>query len=291
MKRNIFVSLFVVLAVIFGVYVFWNKSQTGKFFPNTGVTPGTSTTTLDIPTSDFIQVTNPKPNDVIKSPAIVEGKARGTWYFEASFPAHVVDANNQVLGTSPIQAKGDWMTNDFVPFDGKISFESPTTATGFIVFQNDNPSGLIENFKEYRIPVRFETVLPVTTTVKVFFKNQLKLTKGQDDCTTVFSVERVVSSTAAIGRAAILELLKGVNASEKTNGYTTSLAGGVEIQNLTIENGVARVDFNSALDQSIGGSCRVAAIRAQITETLKQFPTVKTVIISRNSSVEDVLQP
>jgi len=45
------------------------------------------------------------------------------------------------------------------------------------------------------------------------------------------------------------------------------------------------------LEFQVGGSCRVAAISAQIMETLKQFPTVKDVIISINSRTEDILQP
>ncbi|MFH1582463.1 MAG: GerMN domain-containing protein, partial [bacterium] len=66
---------------------------------------------------------------------------------------------------------------------------------------------------------------------------------------------------------------------------------GVEINSLSIINGVARADFNEQLEYQAGGSCRVGAIRAQITETLKQFPTVNEVIISINGRIEDILQP
>lgn len=65
----------------------------------------------------------------------------------------------------------------------------------------------------------------------------------------------------------------------------------MKIQKLTIENNVARVDFDKQLEYQVGGSCRVAAIRAQITQTLKQFPTVKEVIISIDGRTEDILQP
>ena len=65
----------------------------------------------------------------------------------------------------------------------------------------------------------------------------------------------------------------------------------MRIQGLTIENGVAKVDFSEQLEFQVGGSCRVAAIRAQITDTLKQFPTVDSVVISIDGRTEDVLQP
>lgn len=35
---------------------------------------------------DLIVVDNPRPNSNIKSPLAIFGKARGIWFFEASFP-------------------------------------------------------------------------------------------------------------------------------------------------------------------------------------------------------------
>jgi len=60
---------------------------------------------------------------------------------------------------------------------------------------------------------------------------------------------------------------------------------------LTIENGVAKADFDPQLQFQVGGSCRVQAIRAEITQTLKQFPTVNEVFISVNGETELILQP
>lgn len=106
--------------------------------------------------SDLIRVTAPLPNAIVTSPLRVTGEATGLWYFEASFPVRVLDANGQELGVVPVQAIGDWMTEDFVPFNTEISFSAPTTATGTVVFEKDNPSGLSEHADELRIPVRFE---------------------------------------------------------------------------------------------------------------------------------------
>ncbi len=129
-----------------------------------------------------------------------------------------------------------------------------------------------------------------TMTVKVFFGNSI-LDPEVLDCKKNFPVERVIPKTLAVGRAALEELLKGPTESEKAKGYFTSINPGVKIQSLTIENGVARVDFNEQLEFQVGGSCRVAAIVSQIRETLKQFPTVDEVIISIDGRTEDILQP
>jgi len=110
-------------------------------------------------------------------------------------------------------------------------------------------------------------------------------------CNKVFPVEREVPKTQAVAGAALEELLKGSTDAEKEQGFFTSINPDVKIQKLSIENGIAKVEFDEQLEFQVGGSCRVAAIRAQITETLKQFPTVKSVIISIDGRTEDILQP
>ena len=86
--------------------------------------------------------------------------------------------------------------------------------------------------------------------------------------------------------------MKGPTEAEKASGYMTSINPGVEIQSVAISAaGKVRVDFDQTLQEGVGGSCRVGMIRWQITETLKQFPTVKEVVISINGNSEEILQP
>ena len=106
--------------------------------------------------SDIIQIDKPISNQAIKSPLLVTGKARGSWYFEASFPVQIYDANSVQLAAVPAQAQGDWMTEDFVPFKATLEFKKPTTATGTLVLKKDNPSGLPENDAEFRLLINFD---------------------------------------------------------------------------------------------------------------------------------------
>ena len=128
-----------------------------------------------------------------------------------------------------------------------------------------------------------------TVSLKVYFMNNTL--DPQVTCEKVFPVVRSVSATQAVGRAALTELLGGPTEAERTAGYSTTIPTGVRIQSLTIQDGIARVDFDATLERSVGGSCRVSAIRQQITETLKQFPTVQSVIISIDGRTQDILQP
>lgn len=236
---------------------------------------------------DLIRLKNPLPNSEIKSPVLIEGEARGNWYFEASFPIKLYDENNNIIAQAIAQAQSDWMTNDFVPFKTELIFSS-TSTNGFLVLERDNPSGLPENDDQLSLPVKI-LPNPEKIKIKIFFNND-KL-DPEISCNKVFPVEREISKTPAIARAALTELLSGPTNDDKNAGFTSSLNSDIIIQSLNIKNGTAYVDFNEQLERGVGGSCRVSAIRSQITETLKQFTSIEQVIISINGRSEDILQP
>ncbi|MEK7067027.1 MAG: GerMN domain-containing protein [Patescibacteria group bacterium] len=241
---------------------------------------------------DLIEVDSPLPNQEIESPLLVTGQARGYWFFEASFPVKLLDGNGKEIAVKPAEAQEEWMTEEFVPFKSTLEFKIPGTDFGTLVLEKDNPSGLPEKADELRVPVRFKQSSEVgqeTTKFKIYFSNS-KL-DSESVCVKVFPVAREIPKTQAVARAALEELLKGLTEKEKTDNYLTNINEGVKIQRLEIKDGVAKVDFNDKLEFQVGGSCRVAAISAQITETLKQFPTVKEAVISINGRTEDILQP
>jgi len=237
---------------------------------------------------DLIRVDNPRQNQTITSPLTITGQARGNWFFEAVFPIKLYDSDGSLLATAIAQTKSDWMTEEFVPFTAELEFKATGQGSGFLVLEKDNPSGLPEYDDQLQIPILFS---PELITVEVYFNTPETGGPPDFDCSEVAAVERQVVKTQAVGRAALEELLKGPSEAEKESGYLTSINPGVKIQSLIIENGIARVDFDEQLQFQVGGSCRVAAIRSQISKTLKQFPTVDEVIISINGRSEDILQP
>lgn len=241
--------------------------------------------------SDLIRVNSPRPNQTIQSPLVIEGEARGNWFFEASFPVQLIDENGEIVAQSNAQAQSDWMTDNFVSFKAKLDFPLSLSGKGTLILKKDNPSGLAQYDEEIKIPVILKPTESVK--IKVFFNNN-KL-DPEVSCNKVFPVEREIPKNEGIARVALEELLKGPTVEEKNDGYFSNINQGVKIQKLVIDpptgGGIAKVDFDEQLEFQVGGSCRVAAIRAEISETLKQFPTVKEVIISINSRTEDILQP
>lgn len=106
--------------------------------------------------SDLIVLYQPYANDILTSPLTMTGEARGTWYFEASFPVELQDVDGNVIAQGYAEAQSNWMTEDFVPFTATLTFTVPTGVTdGVLYLRKDNPSGLPANDDALYIPVQF----------------------------------------------------------------------------------------------------------------------------------------
>jgi spore germination protein GerM len=122
----------------------------------------------------------------------------------------------------------------------------------------------------------------------------------------VVPIQQRVPRTVRIGTAALNELLWGPPPPNLA-GFSTAIptpeevlrypgrasdwGERVRLRSLTIVDGVATADFSKELRAYGGGSLRVMLIRGQITQTLRQFPTVHTVRIAIEGQTEGVLEP
>ena len=235
----------------------------------------------------------PKEGDTLSSPFELKGKVKG-WFFEGSFPVYLTDKDGKPIIITdgvgegiPVKSIGDWMTSEYVSFDQKIGFVTDAT-DGFLVLQKDNPSDDRSLDEQVKIPVHFAP--QDTMRVNVYLGNSV-FNPNQVDCTQVYPVERVVPKSSKTATTALNELLKGVIGGESKDGYITSINPGVTLKSISVSAGTASVDFSSGLGDQVAGSCRVAAIRAEIEQTLKQFPTIQNVIISIDGVSEGILQP
>jgi len=162
MKRTI--SWFGTLALIIVIVAFLWTQRTHAPVVNDIATPPDVTTPptqkLSADTAQtatlMIEVTSPLQNAQVTSPLSITGRARGGWYFEASFPIELRDANNVLIAKTVGQSQGDWMTENFVPFTATITFPAqPTGSQGMLTFQNDNPSGEPQNSMMFDVLVTF----------------------------------------------------------------------------------------------------------------------------------------
>lgn len=97
----------------------------------------------------------PQPNDVVTSPLVIKGKAKGTWFFEGDFPVTLYYGVKSDFVDTYATAKGEWMTTEYVEFEATINFPVPPTNDGLLVLIKDNPSDMRELDKSFSVKVRF----------------------------------------------------------------------------------------------------------------------------------------
>lgn len=133
-------------------------------YPRQCKTPDGRTYTEELPgkitytnaSSSLIQVALPFPNAVVGKEFSVIGKARGVWFFEASFPIDVIDKDGKLLAQGFAQAQGEWMTEDFVPFKGDIKVPETYIGAATLILRKDNPSALPEHDASISFPITIE---------------------------------------------------------------------------------------------------------------------------------------
>ncbi len=264
-----------VLVIVIGFIVLYSQATTPE---DTNLTPTPSVSVREA----NIVVTSPKSGDSVSNPITVTGKAR---VFENTFNYILRDSFGKKIyeNFAMADAPDAGLFGDFT-----VKIPVPLTATDNLtveVFEYSAKDGSVVNL--VKVPVQIDSAK--TSTVKAFFSSSKLDPQGL--CTKVFPIERNILKTKETAFISLTELLKGVTTAEKSSGYSTGIPEKVRFNSVSIKGGTAYVDFDEALQYQIGGSCRVSAIRAQITETLKQFSSVKNVVISINGRTDDILQP
>ena len=301
-------SLLLLVVIVIGLSGCYNKNlpvdkATISSIPNIkqteNTTLATSTVSTSIPNTQVTTSTNiniinlsVQADDLIKSPLLISGQARGPWFFEASFPIKLLDASGKLIASGIAQAKADWMTEDYVPFGSAIEFKAAKAGDGFLVFENDNPSGLPEYHQEFRIPVRLEAA-PEMRRLKLYYYDPSKDRDLQGNilCSAkgLVAVERELPLSETPIKDAIELLIQGqISDQEKAEGLTTEYPlKGFEFKGAALNNGALKLSFTDPKFQSSGGACRSAVLWAQIDKTARQFGGVSSV----SFSPEDIFQP
>ncbi|MCB9806380.1 Gmad2 immunoglobulin-like domain-containing protein [Candidatus Peribacteria bacterium] len=148
-------SWFIIIALIIGViWFFWAEKIHAPVVPSE-ISAKLSPEMANDP-AQMLEVTLPTPDAEITSPLTITGRARGPWYFEASFPIELIDNNGALIAMTTAQAQGEWMTENWVPFTATITFPAqPAGSLGKLVMKKDNPSGEPQNEMSFIVPVQF----------------------------------------------------------------------------------------------------------------------------------------
>jgi len=148
-KKTLVIRLFAVLsAIIIGFFVnFYLKNDTKNKSPEISQKKD--------PVSDMIVIEYPKPHDIVTSPLVIKGRARGTWLFEGSFPVTLYYGEGKDFIETFAMVEGEWMTENFIPFTLTINFPEPYVNDGLLILKRNNPSDIREQDMSLSIPLRF----------------------------------------------------------------------------------------------------------------------------------------
>jgi len=134
------ILLIIILIIIVGFFWFLSNFQKEN---NNQLPPEENESIIyNNASAELIKVELPFPGAVTGKSFSVIGEARGTWFFEASFPIQLFDKDGKLLATAIAQAQEDWMTENFVPFKADITAPESYIGEATLVLKKDNPSGL-----------------------------------------------------------------------------------------------------------------------------------------------------
>ena len=294
MQKNAFLIIaIIILVVLGGFYLFSSREQQTACTLEAKICPDGSSVCRVAPNCDFapcpgekegILVSSPKRNETIKSPLIIEGEAKGFWFFEAQFTAELYDAQGNFLGRAILTAQKNWMSEDFVPFEGNLIFTQPQSPTGVLKFLSSNPSGLKENQKVFEVPVQFELIPTQKILLYYYSPEKDKDETGNIKCSKdgLIAIEREIPITQTPIKDTLNLLLKGkqnLTQEDINQGITTEYPlEGFKLKSVNLKSdGTLILEFEDPFNKTIGGSCRVGILWSQIEATAKQFPEVKQV--------------
>ncbi len=159
MKTTVII-LGVAVVILLGLLIFIPSAKGPAAVPGSAVATSTTaamtTQQLTLSPDGHVAISLPHAGDLVTSPAAIEGTVvGGGWFFEASFPITIVDADGTVLGQASAQALGDWTSTGTVPFAASVPFTTPHSATGTIFFAKYNASGNPKDVGSFSMEVRF----------------------------------------------------------------------------------------------------------------------------------------
>ena len=290
---NKFKILFPLLILLLIIIVFFGREPETVCIMDAKECPDGSYVSRIPPSCEFapcpgeeqgILISLPKANEKIQSPLLIEGKAKGTWFFEAQFNAVLLDDYGNELGEAILTAESDWMTEELVDFKGELAFDGSLSSSGTLRFLSSNPTGLPEYQKVYEILVQFSEIENRQISLYYYDPQRDLDDFGNIKCSRsgLVEIQRSMPVSKTPIQDAINLLLKGkenLKEQEIEEGITTEYPlEGFSLAEVNLQqDGVLVLKFNDLLNKTSGGSCRVGILWFQIEATAKQFEAVKEV--------------
>ncbi len=234
---------------------------------------------------NYICIEEAASSTLLTSPFIIKGNGSA---FENHINWRLLDGNGQEIEKGFVMAQpqveygpGDFTIRAFIT-------SVPKTEMGTLeALEYSAKDG--EPINVAKVPVR----LPSQTMIVRYFA---KPPGGSTTEKFEIACDEVAVHEATVPRGALpvetsLRYLLARELWESLDRYS-AIPEGTRLISLNVSGGTATAVFSPELENYGGGSCNVEAIRAQIESTLKQFSSVKNVVIAvEGKKPEETLQP
>lgn len=238
--------------------------------------------------SSYIQNLNISENEMLSSPLSLTGEAR-LLYSEGIFPIEIISKEGSVVASASATALGDWMTEDFVPFEAVLTFLVEKDTEAFVVLKKSNPPGEKENDLEFQIPVLLKAPEESPFEEIALFVYNPELDNYACSKKGIIPLRKTIKKgNDPITASVELLLSNALTEEERALGYISSFPlFGFELGTARIEDGVVTLSFIDPYQTTSGGACRVTIMKNQIETTVLQFKNVREV----NFLPQELFQP
>ena len=213
-------------------------------------------------TSDAVVIESPERQEVVTSPVTVSGRGEG---YEGHLDVSMIDRSGDVLGhTFTIAGAGP----ELHPFSVSLPFTTPTDSIGALLVANS--TGLEVGAVDFAV---VDVWFSEFDSVSVFFHD------ASGELVEVFRPK----DGPGVLRTALNALVAGPTPSEQSEGITSWFSADTAgmVVDVTLADGVAVVDFDGRLDDTIESNVTTSAgseaLLAELDATVFQFATVTSV--------------
>lgn len=257
-------------------------STEAKSTPAPGTTPSPAPSpSATPPPATFRNVTISAPREgerIASNPIRVAGTART---FENHVSVRLRDEEGQVIARTFTTARGE--LGSFNPWEVEVFMTSwPGKQVIVEAFDVSAKDGSEQSLVKVSAPLAIEP-----RELDLYFHDPKR---APNDCSQVFPVKRRAPSSISLARLVVEALIAGPLPLEAGETNSSHFPRGSRVRGISINDGVATVDFSEEL-QNVGGSCRAQAIRASVEKSLQAVAGIKRVVITAGGSEKLALQP
>lgn len=209
------------------------------------------------------QLLTPKAGDTLVGPLVIKGYVPKSWTFEGQFRMQLLDSSRRIIIEDRVPVEWDSENRKETLYFVESYNYHTQAKSGFLILQNDNPSGLPENEKSVEVSVSFSQTSPGTAYVFDLLSENAPI---DSQCQVV--LPRIVDIGTT--KTPIRDTLNLI-------WMFQDPMSGLTIKSVNLKGSTLYVEIPEVPGTTSGGACQQGINRLMLEKTALQFPQVKQV--------------